>query len=405
MQKKHSFDFDVDIVIVGAGMSGCLLAHALLMNIPKLNVLLIDNNPQLIGTTMHPGFDARSIALSAGSCDILDALGLWHTLKNKVTHIEDIHIFERGGWGMLDLPRQKDVFGAVVELQVMGKVLADKLKGYAQLTRLYSVSLTSLEPHREHIYCHLQNGQKIRAKLCIGADGESSVTRQYAGIDTQSIDYASSALIANVRCSEEHKNRAFECFTRSGPIALLPISDERYALVWSLKKDALEAMEILSDDDFLNMLQKAFGYRAGRFIEVESRHSYALKLIHSPSPFAHRVLCIGNAAQSLHPVMGQGFNLGLRDVYQLITDMTSAYKNGTIGSFTMLNKYWCLRKKDQNRTVLMTHSVVTLFSSDAWPLVLGRNIALQAMSCFPVLAEPIVRQARGQFNLFAKENI
>ncbi|AGH82082.1 2-octaprenyl-6-methoxyphenol hydroxylase [Psychromonas sp. CNPT3] len=405
MQKKHSPDFDVDIVIIGAGISGCILAHAILKQSPALNVLLVDNNSPLENAANHPGFDARSIALSAGSCDILEALDLWSPLKNKVTNIDDIHIFERAGWGMLDLMRKQDAFGVVAPLSTMGQLLTLKLKEHSQLTRLYNVNLAALDQHREHVICGLQDGRKIRAKLCIGADGSHSLTGKLAGVGSQCVDYACSAIIANVRCSEDHKNRAFERFTPSGPIALLPLSDECYSLVWSLKTSELEALLNLDDEAFLNALQKAFGYRAGRFVQTGTRHSYALKLIHSTPAYAHRVVCIGNAAQSLHPVMGQGFNLGLRDVYELAQQIKIASKNDSVGSFKMLNQYWSARKNDQNRTLLMTHSLVTLFSSEAWPLVLGRNIALQAMSCLPLLAGPIIRQAKGQFNPFVKENI
>ncbi|KPU83519.1 2-polyprenyl-6-methoxyphenol hydroxylase, partial [Psychromonas sp. PRT-SC03] len=151
MQKKYSPDFDVDVVIIGAGLSGCLLAHAILMRTPTLKVLLVDNNPALHASISHPGFDARSIALSAGSCDLLDALDLWQALKNKVTNIDDIHIFECGGWGMLDLKRQQDAFGVVAPLSVMGELLTDKLKQYVQLTRLYNVNLSTLRQYREHV--------------------------------------------------------------------------------------------------------------------------------------------------------------------------------------------------------------------------------------------------------------
>ena len=405
MVKKRSLQTDCDIVIVGAGMSGCLLAYAILKLSPSLKVVLVDDNPEKLSKGSHPGFDARSIALNAGSCELLDELGLWAELQEKAQAIEDIHISDRGYLGALDLQRNniRQAFGYVVELQDVGLVIGKYLAQYKQLTRLYNSRLITIEKQAEQVVCQLENGQTLTAKLCVAADGASSLTRDLLAISSQTSDYACSAIIANVRCSKPHLNKAYERFTKSGPIALLPLTDNRYSLVWSVANADVARLANLTQQEFLRELQQAFGYRAGIFMAVGKRDVYPLKLIKTSKPVTHRGLCVGNAAHCLHPVMGQGFNLGLRDLYVLAQVISQVEENGVIGDYQMLNQYWLARQYDHNKTMQMTDSMVRIFSNCTWPFVVGRNIALQAMSCFPSLSLPIVKQAKGQFNLFKRD--
>ena len=394
-----------DIVIIGAGMSGCLLALAIIKQSPRLNVVLIDDNPERVGKGKHPGFDARSIALSAGSCVLLDKLGLWATIKLNAQPIDDIHISDRGNLGIVNLENKSPnlPFGAVVELQDVGLVLQQQLARFPQITRFYQCALTNVEKLKYAVICTLNNTQKIEAKLCIAADGANSLTTQLLNIQTSHVDYLCSAIIANVSSDKAHCNRAYERFTDAGPLALLPLSDNRYSLVWSVTNSELDNLLALDETDFLAKLQQAFGYRAGIFKKAGERHSYPLKLIKSEKSITHRGVAIGNAAHCLHPVMGQGFNLGMRDISVLADIITELDDTDKLGEYSMLNKYWIARKKDHNKTINMTDSIVRLFSNTHYPIVLGRTIALHAISCFPSLGLPIVKQAKGQFNLFTQE--
>lgn len=401
-----------DVVIVGAGMSGSLLALSLLKQNAQLSVLLLDENAPRIaakkqkGMSKHPSFDARCIALNAGSVDILNGLSLWSDIKTNAQPIEQIQVSDKGYFGALELmPENKGTaFGYVVELQHVGKILARALSAFSSLTTLYSVKLNTIEQTSDSVICHLSNEQTISAKLCVGADGSNSQVRELARIASDNIDYQRSAIICNVRCSKAHQSIAYERFTKGGPIALLPLTESRYSLVYCVESDQAESLAKLPESAFLAQLQLKFGYRAGLFEEAGKRDVYPLSLLKTTKPIAHRIVCIGNAAHSLHPVAGQGFNLGLRDLFVLAKVIIES-ESENIGSFSMLNHYWQCRSKDHNRTILMTDSLVRVFSNQYSLLSIPRNIGLQTMSLFPFLSQPIIEQAKGQFDLFNRENL
>jgi len=394
-----------DIVIVGAGMVGCLLSLAIAKRASNLIIALIDDNPERVGKGQHPGFDARSIALSAGSCEILQELGLWEALRSKAQPIDDIHISDRGHLGIVELEKSSShsPFGFVVELQEVGAILQQQLALYPAIKRFYNTSITAIDKQQQHISCELNHQQIIEAKLCVAADGANSQTNQLLSIVTMQSDYECAAIIANVRCDKPHHNRAFERFTDAGPLALLPLSEQRYSLVWSVRNEDLAALLALDEPAFLAKLQQAFGYRAGIFIQAGRRDSYPLKLIKTDKPITHRGVAIGNAAHCLHPVMGQGFNLGLRDLSVLAGVIGTCQDKATLGDFSMLNRYWQARQQDHHATINMTDSIVRIFSHNEMPMKIGRTLALQAIAQFPYLAKPIVNQAKGQFHLFKQE--
>lgn len=408
MDKNSSRPGDYDVVIVGAGIVGCLLAYALLKRSPTLRVALVDENPQpksVSKTFIHPGFDARSIALSAGTCDILSGLGFWADIQVNAQPIEEIHISDRGSFGTVDLRSENEhqAFGYVLELHQIGSALNKQLDRLTQLTRFYDTRIAKIEKQPEQTLCHLFDNTVLAAKLCVAADGADSLTRHLLSIPSQAFDYECAAIIANVRCSKPHLNKAFERFTEFGPIALLPLTDNRYSLVWSVASHDAARLCALNDEHFLSELQHAFGYRAGVFSAAGKRDSYPLQLIKTAQPFTHRGVCIGNAAHCLHPVMGQGFNLGMRDLFVLSVIISDLQDPEKIGGFEMLNRYWLAREADHNNTINLTDSVVRVFNNTSWPIILGRNVVLQAMSYLPDLSAPIIKQAKGQFPLFSRD--
>lgn len=400
-----------DVVIVGAGMSGALLALAILKKNAQLNVLLLDENPErlddaanLTSSSLNPSFDARCIALNAGSVDILNDLSLWESIKGDAQAIKKIQVSDRGYFGAAELtPNVASIaFGYVVELRHVGRVLVKALSAYSTLTTLHNVKLDKLEQTPDLVSCQLSNGEYIKAKLCVGADGTDSKVRALANINESTNDYQRSAVICNVRCSQPHYSIAYERFTKNGPIALLPLTDERYSLVYCIENEHVNTIQELSEDAFLLHLQQQFGYRAGIFEKAGKRDVYPLSLVKSNRPIGHRIACIGNAAHSLHPVAGQGFNLGLRDLFVLATAIVET-KQADIGSFSMLKRYWQCRESDHNKTISMTDGLVRLFSNEYPLLSVPRNIGLQAISLFPGFSAPIIEQAKGQFELFERE--
>lgn len=405
MVKSTEHLLETDIIIVGGGMVGCLQALAIAKQSPALNIVLIDNNPEKQAEGTHPGFDARSIALSSGSCQLLDQLGLWSLVAQRAQPIADIHISDRNCLGIVELePNQSNQpFGYVVELQHIGRILQKELALNTKITRFYNCSLINTTKHVDNIICQLSAPQSsiqyIQAKLCIAADGATSQTNQLLAIHSTQSDYKCSAIIANISIDRPHHNCAYERFTDAGPLALLPLSDNRYSLVWSVKNTELSTLLELDDQAFLDRLQQAFGFRAGIFTKAGKRDSYALKLSKADKPITHRGVAIGNAAHCLHPVMGQGFNLGLRDLSVLASVIGQLDDKQKIGTFYMLNHYWLIRKRDHHTTINMTDSIVRVFSNSEWPFILGRTIALQAISIFPPFGAPIVKQAKGKLNL------
>lgn len=320
--------------------------------------------------------------------------------------IQDIHISDRNRLGLVELESSsaEQPYGFVVELQNVGVLLNQQLSLSPRIKRFFDSSLTNISKHQSMIIGELQNKQRIEAKLCIAADGGNSKTNQLLSISSKHSDYGCSAIIANIRSDKAHQNRAYERFTSAGPLALLPLSDQRYSLVWSVKNSELASLLELNEEQFLYRLQHDFGYRAGVFTQAGKRDSYPLKLVKTDKPISHRGVAIGNAAHLLHPVMGQGFNLGMRDLSVLATVIAELDDINKLGDFSMLNRYWLARQNDHHATINMTDSIVRIFSSNDWPLVWGRSIALQAISLFPSLGKPIVKQAKGQFNLFKNEN-
>ncbi|MCP4325517.1 MAG: 2-octaprenyl-6-methoxyphenyl hydroxylase, partial [Alteromonadales bacterium] len=270
---------NTDIVIVGGGMSGCLLALAIVKLSPAFNIILIDNNPEKLEKGSHPGFDARCIALSAGSCLLLDDIGLWGAIKQNAQPIDDIHISDRGHVGIVELEKRAtdSPFGYVVELQNVGQLLQQQLALLPQIKRLYDSSIININKQSKHVTCELQNKQTIQAKLCIAADGTNSKTNQLLAINSTTSDYGCSAIIVNVSCDKPHHNCAYERFTEAGPLALLPLSDNRYSLVWSVKNSDLAGVMELDEQAFLAKLQIAFGFRAGIFKKAGKRDCYPLK--------------------------------------------------------------------------------------------------------------------------------
>ncbi len=391
-----------DVIIVGGGLSGCMEALAILMFSPKLRVILIDENAHRSPQAEDTRFDARSIALSLGSCALLNEIGLWVKIKNFTHPIDEIKISDQGNLGGSTLAPEHKPYGVVVQVQDIVAVLESELQKFnsKQLQRIYNTNVTAIEKTNNTINCSLSNKQIINAKLCVAADGGHSHTRKLLAIKSQTHDYHCSAIIANIKMKNKHKNVAFERFTASGPIALLPLTDECYSLVYCVANIDAQAVMSLDSCAFLNEMQSQFGFKAGIFAQVGKRDLYPLNLISVDYPITHRGVCIGNAAHSLHPVMGQGFNLGLRDLYVLAKAISDTAKKSFIGDFDMLNSYWLSREKDHFRTINMTDFMVRLFSNQSALFNIGRTIGLFTMSCAIFLSQPIVKQAKGTFDLF-----
>lgn len=399
-------DTDYDIAIVGGGMVGISLAIALGQMTPAPRVVLIE--AQDYSKHLPPSFDSRTIALSYSSRQIFDALKLWTPLVAQgITPIQTIHISDRGHAGITHLlasEQHVEALGYVVENRLLGQVLYQALQALTHVQVLAPAELQAMSlasDYAELRGVHKGKALDIRARLVVAADGTESFIRQYLGVEQRHWDYKQSAVIANVACDQPHHNIAYERFTNTGPMALLPLSaiDDtpyRYGLVWTVPTAQAETVLQLSDAEFATQLRQRFGSRAGNFIRIGQRHTYPLGHTQIREHVRHRLAFIGNAAHTLHPVAGQGFNLGLRDVAALAQVIREALiHHQDPGDLERLQSYARWRRRDLIQTSLFTDSLVRVFSTEFLPLVVARNVGLFAMECFAPLRKRLTRHAMG----------
>jgi len=383
-----------DVAIVGGGMVGSSLALAL-ARLP-ISVVLIE--PFEPTSDQAPGFDARAIALSRATAKILHSLNLWDEIKPKATAIEHIHVSDKGRPGLCQFSAKEvniPAMGYVVELQDVGKVMHKALQS-EKLTSLCPAKvsqITQLDGLNQLSISETNKERKINARLVVAADGNRSSIRDMLNIGTTEKPYQQSALISTIQTQKPHNHWAFERFTDIGPVALLPLSDNRISLVWMLPPEQADEMLNADEDEFTEQLQQAFGQRLGRITRIGERHCYPLNLVQTQSD-KQAVVFIGNAAQSLHPIAGQGFNLGLRDVADLVDVLRQAcIDNKTVDDPEVLDNYLQLRAPDRNHIVTMTDSFARLFSNPSPILSIPRNTLLGIMSLLP--------EARHEFTRFA----
>lgn len=387
----------MNVIIVGGGMAGATLALAISsLSQGKLSVSLIEASlPE--GT--HPGFDARAIALAHGTCQRLSKIGIWEALADCVTPITHVHVSDRGHAGFVNINAQDyhiPELGNVIELHDAGERLFALLRKAPGVTLYCPAKVENIQRHSECVSVTLDNGETLSGSLLVAADGSHSAVGHACHMQWQQDDYGQVAIIANVKTAINPQGQAFERFTEFGPLALLPMSQGRSSLVWCHHQEQAETIKMWDDETFIQQLQQAFGWRLGKITQVGTRFCYPLSLRKALNPISHRTVLVGNAAQTLHPIAGQGFNLGIRDVMQLAELVVAAHQQGQdIGAYALLNTYQQARAIDRERTVTMTDGLVRIFANRCLPLVVGRNLGLMAMEMLPSVRDVLARQTLG----------
>ncbi|MEI8704489.1 2-octaprenyl-6-methoxyphenyl hydroxylase [Pseudoalteromonas sp. B62] len=383
-----------DVVIIGGGLAGASCALSVAKTNPALNIAVVEAN-QVTGD-YHPSFDDRSIALAQQSVEYLQSLNLFEQNAPYTAAIKKVSVSDRGHFGKAHINCDefaKPSLGYVVEVNPFGRALHLRLT-QSNITLLCPDSVTAIEQTLHSNTLTLQSGEQLNAALLVIADGAQSPTRSLLGLGFNTQPYEQGAIIANVEVAGGHNNHAFERFTQNGPMALLPMSNNRYSLVWCMRQDQVEQHMALSEQYFLSALQSAFGYRGGQFTKVGMRTSYPLVYGQVESLTAHRTVVIGNAAHAIHPIAGQGFNLGLRDV-QVLSNLI-ANSQHDLGSYAFTREYSKKRCDDIKTVMSLTDALVRLFSNSSRVLALGRSIGLFSMDLFPALKAPLAKQLMGQ---------
>lgn len=388
--------------IVGGGMVGASLALGLqdCAREAGWKIRLIEAQPPVKGG-WQPSYDNRSTALSHGSRRLFERLGIWTDLTRRAEPIRQIHVSDQGHPGSACIHARDEgvpALGYIVDNAWLGEVLLGSLDHQA-IEWLAPARVAHARPQPGGYALDLQTPegpQQLSSDLLIIADGGRSGLLDQLGIQRKVNPYQQVAVIANITTANGHAGVAYERFTESGPLALLPLSGQRSALVWSLPVDIAEAVAALPDVEFLQRLQMAFGFRMGGLTRVGERASYPLKLIEAEEQVRSRLVVLGNAAHSLHPIAGQGFNLSLRDAMALADTLLQARREQRDpGSLAVLQKYVEGQHADQAATVAFSHYLTQLFSNRNSTLVAGRNAGLLALDLLPSLKSLFARQGMG----------
>lgn len=395
------------VIIVGGGMVGLSLSLMLAkanIAVKLLEAVKYPNYDDQNVAPYHSSFDARNTALSRRSVQIYQKLGLWDALQQHATPILQVHITEQGSFGKARLIAEQEKvesFGQVIENAWLGRVLLTQVRQQPLIELIDGVQVTALTQDAEQVQIEAQRGEetlKLDSKLLIAADGRDSFCRQAIGVGVDVHDYDQVAIVTTVQTSKPHEHVGFERFSALGPLALLPLPGEyRRSVVWPVKKGTEnEWLGEENDQHFLSALQQTYGDRAGKFEKTGKRFSYPLSQVLAHKQAVGRVILMGNAAHTIHPVAGQGFNLCLRDADVLVRYLVNQLSTSDdLGNPDNLLAYEQARLSDQQRVIKFCDTVVRGFSNQNPLLKLIRNTGLIAFDVIPGVKPLVANYAMG----------
>lgn len=396
-----------EVIIVGGGMVGLSLALMLAKQniaVKLLEAIKYPNYDDVNLAPYHSSFDARNSALSRRTVQIYQELGLWSALQEHATPILEVNITEQGSFGKARLKAEQEKvesFGQVIENAWLGRVLLTEVQKQPFIELIDGVQVTQLTQDADMVYIEASRGEEqlsLQAKLVIAADGRDSFCRKALGIGASEHDYDQVAIVTTVQTSKLHNHVGFERFSSLGPLALLPLPGEyRRSVVWPVKKGTEgEWLGDENDQHFLDALQDTYGDRAGKFQKTGKRFSFPLSQVLAEKQAVGRVVLMGNAAHTIHPVAGQGFNLCMRDAHVLVRYLTEKIaQNADLGDAEMLQAYEASRLTDQQRVIKFCDSVVRGFSNSNPILKFIRNTGLVAFDTIPGIKPLVANYAMG----------
>lgn len=386
-----------DIIIVGGGLAGNCLALSLIES--GLNIAIVETHTreQLINSAMGD----RALALAAGTVENLENLGIWQDIHDKATAITGIHVSDCGHFGKVRLSARSqnvNALGYVITARDIESHVA-RLVDKSAVTQICPGRLVGLVSDENAVYAsikHQDESINLSARLLVGADGGNSSVRTLLDITQHTTDYQQTALVTTVKTAYPNRHIAYERFTDAGPLAMLPIGKHDFSVVWTRNSDDAEILLCSSTEEFEEALQDCFGYRLGKLKLTTPIRGFPVSLIQAERMHSGRAVIIGNAVHQLHPVAGQGFNLGLRDVMQLSDMLIKQHNLGhDIGSSSYLNAYVIARGQDHRHTIAFTDSLVKVFSNNHLALAAARNIGLTILDHIPFAKSLLSRHAMG----------
>ena len=397
---SKAMDFDADIAVVGGGLNGPALALALAQI--GLRVTVIDSLPAT--TRAAENFDGRSYALALTSVRLLQSIGVWDAVQENAQPMLEIKVTDgRAGEGASPFFMHFDhaeieegPMGQMVEDRHLRQALSQAVKAESNITLMDGETVTAQQTDSMGARLALASGKVLRVKLIVGADGRSSGTAQRAGIKRIGWDYGQTALVCAIAHDLPHHGIAHQFFMPPGPLAILPLTENRSSIVWSETTANAARINALSEELYLDVLRPRFGDFLGEISLAGARYTYPLSLSLTHSMVADRVALLGDAAHGVHPIAGQGLNAGMRDVAALAEVVADAYRRGQdVGSATVLNQYQLWRRFDNTALALATDTFNRLFSNDNPALRLARDIGMAALNAIPSVRRGFIREAAG----------
>lgn len=389
-----------DILIVGAGMAGMTLACALAG--AGVSVVVVDRSPP--DAFVAPDYDGRASAIAHASAMALRGIGVWTRLAPDASPIKDIRVADghpmRGISPLFLHYDHRDVgdapFGYIVENRLIRKALADFAASLPTLRLLAPAAVSRLDRNRHRVEAVLSDGRRVRAGLAVAADGRFSQTRKDAGIPVTGFRYRQTSIVCTVRHERAHDGVAVELFLPGGPFAMLPMTGNRSNVVWTERADLAPAYLGLDDDGFMSELRRRFGGWLGEIELVGPRFSYPLGVLHAARYADNRLVLLGDAAHAIHPIAGQGLNLGLRDVAALAELIVDTHRLGLDpGGSQVLDRYERWRRVDNLLLTAVTDGLNRLFSNDIAPVRLVRDLGLAGVNRLPPVKRFLMRHAMG----------
>jgi len=384
-----------DVLVIGGGLVGGVAAAAL--EAAGLSATVVDREAP--SATLDAGFDGRASAIAAASQRALAVLGLWKDMADDACAIHDIRVSEGDSLLFLHYDHRElasGPFGYLVENRAIRQAIAGQMPSLAGVRHLAPARPATLRRHPHGVVAELADGRQVTARLAIGADGRASWTRQQAGIALTRWTYGQSAIVCAVAHERDHGHVAHERFLPGGPFAILPLNGNRSSLVWVEPTATAAAIMALDEAAFLAELADRFGDFLGRIEVVSRRWCHPLSLQFARSTVAPRLALVGDAAHAMHPIAGQGLNMGIRDVAALVDVLAEAARLGLdVGSSTVLERYEQWRRFDSHLMLAATDGLNRLFSTDIAPLKVARDLGLAAVNRMTPLKRAFVRQAMG----------